>query len=430
MSTIINGNAANVTTPLSATIAGCANNGAGLVRVATTAPHLFGPADNVVIAGVVGTIEANGTWVITVIDATHFDLTFSTFFNAYVSGGTAIDMSLTPQIQFPTDGDPTDVQLSGLLSGAIMLASWCQYLNLLANAGNGIESAVISGSITIPTLANYALVIMCGGGGGGAGGYPGATTTAVQSCGGGGGAGAKPSVQLLPVTYPGLLTVTIGAGGAGGAAGAAGSDGGTTTVSGGGLSVGAWGGHGGYAASNALDAATTSLDIYVPGGNGPAGGQAVYGSWSATAGQVNTPFLLPGEPGDGGSVYASVNASPIYARSLTGITSENGFPGGIGGLLQAATSSHYGGAGGGGGGGGAFGGTGTNFGGNGGASGGAGTGSAGAAGVVGLANSGAGGGGGGGGGSGATAGGAGGVGAAGGSGIVYILFFRNNPGGR
>lgn len=43
--------------------------------------------DTRVVSGVVGTTEANGTWVITVIDGTNIDLQGTTFSNLYVSGG-------------------------------------------------------------------------------------------------------------------------------------------------------------------------------------------------------------------------------------------------------------------------------------------------------------------------------------------------------
>ncbi len=39
------------------------------------------------VFGIVGTTEANGTWTITVIDATHIDLQGTTFANLYTSGG-------------------------------------------------------------------------------------------------------------------------------------------------------------------------------------------------------------------------------------------------------------------------------------------------------------------------------------------------------
>lgn len=70
-------------------IAGTANNG-GLIEITTASGHGFqtGAAGVVVIiSGVTGTIEANGRWTITVIDATHFTLNGSAFVNAWISGG-------------------------------------------------------------------------------------------------------------------------------------------------------------------------------------------------------------------------------------------------------------------------------------------------------------------------------------------------------
>jgi hypothetical protein len=61
---------------------------AGLIKVATSAAHGFETGDIVQLSGTAGTVEANGQWVVTVIDTTHFTLNNSTFANAYVSGGT------------------------------------------------------------------------------------------------------------------------------------------------------------------------------------------------------------------------------------------------------------------------------------------------------------------------------------------------------
>lgn len=105
MTTQYSGNPGNVSNTLSRTITGCANNGAGLIRVTTSTSHLFSSTDTVIVANVLGTTEANGTWTITVIDATHFDLVGSAFANAYSSGGTATDRSLTPAGTFPSDGE-------------------------------------------------------------------------------------------------------------------------------------------------------------------------------------------------------------------------------------------------------------------------------------------------------------------------------------
>lgn len=105
MTTQYSGNPGNVSNALVRTITGCANNGSGLIRVTTSTSHLFSSTDTVVVANVLGTTEANGTWTITVIDATHFDLVASAFANAYSSGGTATDHSLTPAGTLPADGE-------------------------------------------------------------------------------------------------------------------------------------------------------------------------------------------------------------------------------------------------------------------------------------------------------------------------------------
>lgn len=70
-------------------ISNAANNGGGLIRITATA-HGFANGAKVDITGVVGTTEANGTgWVAIAVDANNFDLTSSTFTNAYVTGGQA-----------------------------------------------------------------------------------------------------------------------------------------------------------------------------------------------------------------------------------------------------------------------------------------------------------------------------------------------------
>lgn len=122
MSIILTGNAANVTTPLTATVSSLSNNGGGLIRVATSAAHLFGPNDRVLMAA----SPATGFFNINVIDSTHFDLQGSTF--TTTGTGTAIDVSLTPQIQVPTDGDTFSLQLSGMLSALQALCDRTQFL--------------------------------------------------------------------------------------------------------------------------------------------------------------------------------------------------------------------------------------------------------------------------------------------------------------
>lgn len=68
-------------------ISGAANNGSGLIRLTVSSSSGWSTGDVKTVQGVLGTTEANGTWTITVIDATHIDLQSSTFSNAYTSGG-------------------------------------------------------------------------------------------------------------------------------------------------------------------------------------------------------------------------------------------------------------------------------------------------------------------------------------------------------
>jgi hypothetical protein len=73
----------------STNITGAANNGSGLIRLTVASTTNIVTGNTVVVSGVLGTTEANGTWVVTTINGTTLDLQGSTFANAYTSGGTA-----------------------------------------------------------------------------------------------------------------------------------------------------------------------------------------------------------------------------------------------------------------------------------------------------------------------------------------------------
>ncbi|MFA6267860.1 MAG: hypothetical protein WC670_19355 [Pseudolabrys sp.] len=77
--------------PGALSVTGAANNGAGLIRLTlsalSSANFDIHGQNFIVVQGVTGTTEANGTWPFTIIDATHIDLVGSAFANAYVSGG-------------------------------------------------------------------------------------------------------------------------------------------------------------------------------------------------------------------------------------------------------------------------------------------------------------------------------------------------------
>lgn len=71
----------------SVAISGAADNGSGLIRLTVASTSGWTTGDSKTISAVIGTTEANGTWIITVIDGTHIDLQGSAFVNPYVSGG-------------------------------------------------------------------------------------------------------------------------------------------------------------------------------------------------------------------------------------------------------------------------------------------------------------------------------------------------------
>lgn len=74
--------------PDSVSISTIADNGSGKCRV-TSSSHGFITGQRVIISGVLGTIEANGAWDVTVVSSSQFDLDNSKFTNAYTSGGEA-----------------------------------------------------------------------------------------------------------------------------------------------------------------------------------------------------------------------------------------------------------------------------------------------------------------------------------------------------
>ena len=135
MSDVLTGNAANVTT-LTATITSLSNNGSGAVRVTTAAPHLFGPSDTILVS----TAVLTGAFTIAVINTNTFDLVGSTY--TATSTGTATDVSLTPQVLVPTDGDTASLQLSGMLSSFQALLDRTQALEVkcgsMGLAGYGV----------------------------------------------------------------------------------------------------------------------------------------------------------------------------------------------------------------------------------------------------------------------------------------------------
>lgn len=75
------------TAPASATITGTTNLSPG-IRLTVASTAAFTTNMPVVVAGVNGTVAANGAWKVTVFDSTHLDLQGATFDSAWTSGGT------------------------------------------------------------------------------------------------------------------------------------------------------------------------------------------------------------------------------------------------------------------------------------------------------------------------------------------------------
>lgn len=108
-------------TPL--TITGAADNGSGKVRLTlsaeTNANFTIIGQNSIVVYGVTGTTEANGTWLasqVTVVDGTHVDLDVA-FANAYVSGGQiggSLDALTLSLDDYPTSFEPQLGQFDGV----------------------------------------------------------------------------------------------------------------------------------------------------------------------------------------------------------------------------------------------------------------------------------------------------------------------------
>lgn len=410
----ITGDPTTVSNGLSRTITGATN--ATPIVITTSVAHLFATGDTVVVSGVLGNTAANGTWTITKISATTFSLATSVGSGAYTSGGTAIDVSLTPQFQAPADGDTLDA--ASVLAAIEALADRTQFLALAMSRLRKKEFTA-SGTWTAPAnVGPFGFLVGEGGGGGGGGGSTADTTAGNYYYGGGGGGGARRRVEFVALAPGAAYTVVRGAGGAGGAAGARGIDGEWSSFG----SVQFPGGSGGEGGGSP---AAADHRVIIGGGSiGPdpaeLNGRDAFVNSVAYLDFDNVTFYrrLAAEGGVGAANF--IYGDDLLQNARVGMPSNEGFDGGELGSIGTNDTRHGGGSGGGGG---------AGPGGNGGDSGNGGnainvgTGANGTAGTAGGANTGAGGGGGGAGGGGSVAGGTGGAGGAGGSGKVVLYYF-------
>ncbi len=418
------GNPANITTPLSRGIVSCASGAGGLVLVGTSTSHLFATYDSVSISGVLGTTEANTEAEITVIDSTHFLLQGVPFVNAYSSGGTAEDISLTPYFQIPDDGEAGTVE--SIEAGLQMVADRTQYLMGVTRTFGRTEEFLADATWTCPPGVHSVHLGGCGAGaGGGTGWSQVALANQTRSPGGGGGGAARYSECVVPVVPGTTYAITIGAGGAGGAGGPPGTvndgaQGADTTFGTLARFKGAGGGTYGSVADTTVGAKQSNGGMPINDmTNFISRTLPNYGSaWTLSVAADMSP-LLPSQ-GGGSIAYGSSTTSSYGANGAPSPIAIGGnWQGGQGGASATDSGTRYAGSGGGGGGGGPFGSGGA--GGDGGNGNNAGTGSSGNSGSDAPANSGAGGGGSGAPGFGSVANGASaGLAGAGGSGRLYL----------
>jgi hypothetical protein len=99
------GIASNITGnfPPVSTVTGATN--ASPIVIQTSAAHGLTSGDSVRVAGVQGNAGANGTWVATVVDSTHFSMLGSVGSGAYTTGGTAQSLAIGPSYAIPIDGE-------------------------------------------------------------------------------------------------------------------------------------------------------------------------------------------------------------------------------------------------------------------------------------------------------------------------------------
>jgi hypothetical protein len=417
MPDIITGDPSTITTPLSRSVSGATN--ASPIVITTSASHLFATADVVVISGVGGNTAANGTFSITKLTPTTFELDGSTGNGAYTSGGTALNTSLTPQFQIPADGDGPGIKAADVAVAFEALADRTQFLQREAHEKQlRTDEFTASGTWVAPADVTRVVLEGCGGGGGGGGASDGDVATDNAPAGGGGGGGAILSVRSVSVVPGTTYNVVIGAGGSGGTPGSGGTstrgDDGSDTTFGGFLAVFRGAAGGGNASSGD---STNGAASYGGSPTRLAGAQRVVAA--PTTALVATLAILPRVPSAGGFGISS-NLAPFDTRVEPGVPSTEGFIGGAAGAVGVDDGSYLAGGPGGGGGSGPY--APGADGGSGGNANSAGAGSNGAAGAAGGANSGSGGGGGGGGGSGNSAGGTGATGGAGGSGRLRVSY--------
>ena len=318
MSEAYQGNPANVTTPLSATVTGASNT---TPIVITTTSQVFQNGDSVLIAGVGGNLAANGLWVIAVISpGSTFSLVGSVGTGAYTSGGTAVDQSLTPPASVFQDGidDLDAVHLNAAVSTALDRTQFLQAgLTALAAALPGTQAFTFTAALAPTTIATATAIgqtVKCFVSGG-----HGLLSGLTVTISGATGMTALNGTFLVTVLDSTHFTIPLTATGSYGA-----SSGTCTPVVPAGVNwmiVDGWGGggggEGGGGGANLAGATTTTIGPYVQGGG--------------AQGAPRTTLMVPvvplsalavtiGAAGLGGTGATSAGPTPATAGSAGGLS--------------------------------------------------------------------------------------------------------------
>jgi len=108
---------------LTQVVSGAVNNGSGLIRLTVGSTANYTTGQTKLVGSVGGTTEANATWTVTVVDATHIDLQGSTFTNAYTSGGVVVTPStanvIIENVRLSTSTQTNGLRINGMGYGVV-----------------------------------------------------------------------------------------------------------------------------------------------------------------------------------------------------------------------------------------------------------------------------------------------------------------------
>lgn len=159
---VIQASIANAATAANINVSGAANNGSGLIRLTVASTATLTTGQQVYIASVGGTIEANGIQTVTVINATTLDLQGTTFVNTYSNSSGRINvLSLT--VTGKTGGTKFIGNESGNATGSVVAGIgtfvYDQLLDIVKYRGDAGTSTGITSTVPYEVHISFANTI-------------------------------------------------------------------------------------------------------------------------------------------------------------------------------------------------------------------------------------------------------------------------------